>query len=183
MCSTLTTGLTSCGTYGHIPTQEQREAIQPGKTTERAALELLGKPGKTERSDSNKLHQWSQIHAQTGLVKISQFQILVDHSWLVLKKNDHEGYIAKSGHLVNEMTNPESDYLVSFEILKPGISGRDCERLLGNPMTRELLLSGEIQRVWIEPVNNLYLVTHRKPRQHVATFDARDRLKEVHIHR
>jgi|GEM_PF-2897394 len=172
-------GLVSCSTYGHIPPKQQRDAIQPGMTTEDTALKLLGKPGRTDKDSLRRRHGWTQLQLETGFVRVSQFQILVDQSGLVLNKNDHEGQIAKTGRVITTTTNPSAFRSPSLDILAPGMSGRECERILGNPISRELLISGEIERVWIDQVSNVYLLTNQKPTQYIVTFDANDRLTKA----
>lgn len=176
----LTISLSGCGTYGSVPPSEARAQVQPGRTPESQALSALGKPGETEVSGDRRLHSWSQLTAGTGLVTLREYQVLVTgNPGLVRRTNYHEGFLKKEGGIVNTISNPTAKHPPSLDLLRPGKSGPETERIFGTPLSRTLKIGGETERTWIVEVSNLGSITNRKPRQFIALFDERDRLVSV----
>ncbi|RYD64522.1 MAG: hypothetical protein EOP83_09545 [Verrucomicrobiaceae bacterium] len=167
--------LTNCGTFGSIPSPEARASIRSGTTTEEQALAILGKPERSESSTTARLHEWAQIKAETGSVKLHTYQVLADSNGVVRKTNDHEGHISKTGSVVTTTGPATGPSQSPDKVLKRGITGRSAENLLGNPLSRELQLDGTLRRTWIGTATNVYGVTNEKPRQYIASFDLSDR--------
>lgn len=164
--------LTSCGSFGRIPTQEQIAQIHQNKTTEQEALAVLGKPESVNEGSGNKLYKWSffDIVASEGQVHFEEFQILTDSSGLVRKKNYCQSTLHKDGYLLTETYSPNSGREPSTDQLPRGITGKEAEQKLGPPLSRTLRVDGGLDRTWVTSVKNVYLITNVKPKQVIGHF-------------
>lgn len=167
--------LASCGTFGSMPSPNARASIHPGKTTESHALAILGKPNQSESSTAARLHEWTQIKTETGLVTLHTYEVLADSGGLVRKTNEHIGHITKTGTVVTTTGLATRTSRLPDEVLKRGMTGRTAESLLGNPLSRELQLDGTFRRTWIGSATNVAAVTNARPREYIASFDRDDR--------
>jgi outer membrane protein assembly factor BamE (lipoprotein component of BamABCDE complex) len=178
--------LSSCGSIGRIPSQQQIAQVIPNKTTSHQTLALLGKPFRVEKKNGNQLFEWAliQISASEGLVHSQELQVLVDSSGVVRKKNQSQSTLQKSGFMLTDTYAANSSKEPSLDQLSPGITGGEAELKLGRPFSRKLRIDGGLDRTWITSVRNVYLVTNIRPKEVVGHFDPdSDRLVSAEVKR